>query len=177
MKRPSTLFFTIVLAAGCLQGFGQDDTVRLKRQYNPITVTDRAPQAVYAELFGKGLFFTVNYDRRFSKRVDGLGFSVGMGYLKVDDIGIFSLPVGLNYLLGKNGKYFEFGAGASYLSAKISDINNATEHGSTVIGTMTLGYRSQPIKGGFMFRAGFNPLIFRDQFLPYYPYVSLGYSF
>lgn len=175
MNQPFTL--VIILSFCCLQGFGQQDTVYLKKERHNITVTDRAPQAVYAELWGKGLLFTANYDRRFSKRVDGLGFSVGAGYIKIDDVSLFSLPIGLNYLLGKNGKYFEVGAGATYFSATIDDIGDASDHGSTVMGTMTLGYRSQPIKGGFMFRAGINPIIFRDNFIPYYPYVSFGYSF
>jgi len=175
MKQSSTL--VLILSFCCLHGFGQQDTVYLKKERRSITVTDRAPQAVYAELWGRGLLFTANYDRRFSKRVDGLGFNVGAGYIKIDDISLFSLPVGLNYLLGKNGKYFEVGAGATYFSARITDIGDATDHGNTVVGNMTLGYRSQPIKGGFMFRAGVNPIFFRNVFIPYYPYVSFGYSF
>ena len=178
MKQSYTLTIFLLFSCCCLRGLGQD-TVHLKkdRYAAPVTVTDRAPQAVYAELWGKGLIFSVNYDRRFSKRLDGLGFSVGAGYLKVDGVGLFSLPVGLNYLLGKNGKYLELGAGASYFSATISDIDNASDHGSTVIGTMTIGYRSQPVNGGFMFRAGLNPIIFKNNFIPYWPYISFGYNF
>jgi len=175
MRQPFTLL--LLLSLSCLQGFSQRDTVYLKKEHHTITVTDRAPQAFYAELWGKGLLFTANYDRRFSKRLDGLGFSIGAGYIKIDDVSLFSLPVGLNYLLGKNGKYFELGAGASYFSARITDIGDATDHGSTVVGTMTIGYRSQPVHSGFMFRAGVNPIFFKNTFIPYWPYVSFGYSF
>jgi hypothetical protein len=178
------LFTLVALAAFfSLHGFSQDslqhhrDTVFLKKARHPVIVTDRPPQAVYAEIWGKALFFSANYDRRFSKRLNGLGFSAGAGYLNVDGLSLFSVPVGLNYLLGNNGKYFEVGAGASYLSASLDDFGDAASSGSTVIGTMTIGYRSQPIKGGFMFRVGINPIFFKKNFVPYYPYVSFGYNF
>jgi hypothetical protein len=176
MKHSYTLTICLLLSCCCLPGLAQD-TVHLKRNYNPITVTDRPPQAVFAELYGRAGIFSVNYDRRFSKRLDGLGFTVGGGYLKIEDLNLVSVPVSLNYLLGKNGKYFEMGAGVSYFSARITDIDNVSQHGHTFVGTMTLGYRSQPIKGGFMFRAGINPFFFKDVFFPYWPYVSFGYNF
>ncbi|HEY4147535.1 MAG TPA: hypothetical protein VGM41_01335 [Chitinophagaceae bacterium] len=169
---------TTLLLAGCLYGFSQD-TVFLKRknQVPTVTVTDRAPQAFFAELYGRAGIFSVNYDRRFSKRLDGLGFTVGAGYIGVDNVSLVSVPVTVNYLLGKNGKYFEMGAGATYFSATINDLSTASEHGHTVVGTMTFGYRSQPVKGGFMFRAGINPFFFKNVFFPYWPYVSFGYNF
>jgi len=175
MRQTFTLLLSLSLC--CQQGFSQRDTIHLKTERRTITVTDRAPQAFYGELWGKGLLFSANYDRRFSKRLDGLGFGIGAGYIKIDNVSLFSLPVGLNYLLGQNGKYFEVGAGATYLSASLSDFDNATQHGSTVIGTMTFGYRSQPVHSGFMFRAGINPIFFKNTFVPYWPYVSFGYSF
>ncbi|MBS1564949.1 MAG: hypothetical protein JST39_11210 [Bacteroidetes bacterium] len=178
MKFKATLFFIACLSACSLAGFSQD-TVHLKKRYmnERIIVTDRAPQAVYGELWGKGVFFSGNYDRRFSKRLDGLGFSAGIGYMKIDDVSLVSIPVGINYLAGRNGKYFEVGAGATYLSADVLDIDNVNAHGSTVMGTMTIGYRSQPVNGGFMFRAGLNPILLKDNFIPYWPYVSFGYCF
>jgi hypothetical protein len=46
-----------------------------------------------------------------------------------------------------------------------------------VLGTLNFGYRYQPVDGGFSFRAGVSPIITSDQFLPYWPYLSFGYSF
>jgi len=157
------------------------DTVRLKRNANQTIVTDRAPQAVYAEVFGRSIDFSLNYDRRFSNRLDGWGFSAGLGGASSNEINnnntYFSIPVSINYLAGKNGKYLEVGAGVSYFNATIDDNQDFYSGGSSIIGTLTIGYRNQPIHGGFMFRAGFNPIIFRNQFVPYYPYVSFGYNF
>ncbi len=154
------------------------DTVYLKKATGARTVTDRPPQAVFAEIFGRSIFFSLNYDRRFAKKLDGLGFSVGAGYILTNNIGLFSLPVTLNYLLGNNGKYLEVGAGASYFNRRISNFDGlVNNNGSSLIGTMTIGYRSQPIKGGFMFRVGINPFFLKNNFIPYYPYVSFGYTF
>lgn len=173
-----TSFILCTLLFICSSTFAQHDSIILKKAYKrDYTVTDRPPQAVYGELFGRGILFSANYDRRFNKRTDGLGFSGGMGYLRIDEVSIFTIPVSINYLLGKKGKFFEVGAGASYFSVDVSDIDKASKTGSTVIGTTTIGYRSQPENGGFMFRAGFNQFYINNNFIPYYPYISFGYSF
>lgn len=177
MTRQTTLILCTFLSV-YFSAFSQHDSVTLKKAHqNDYTVTDRPPQAVYGELFGRGLLFSANYDRRFNKRTDGLGFSGGMGYLSIDGVSIFTIPVSINYLLGKKGKFFELGAGASYFTVDVSDVNKASSSGSTVIGTTTIGYRSQPENGGFMFRAGFNQFYKNNNFIPYYPYISFGYSF
>jgi hypothetical protein len=170
------IFFLILIFV--FQKLIAQDTVYLKHTSpQKIIVTDRAPQAVFAEIYGRGGIFSANYDRRFSNRLDGLGFTVGAGYIAVDDISLLSIPVTINYLMGKNGKYFELGAGVSYFNASIHDGTDASSGGHTFIGTTTIGYRSQPINGGFIFRAGINPFFFRNTFIPYWPYVSFGINF
>jgi hypothetical protein len=180
MKKLLTFVFVIVTSSHNL--FAQD-TVYLKRNSNKasdkIIVTDRPPQAVFGELYGRSIIFSANYDRRLFKRLDGLGYTVGIGYADLDGLSIFSIPLTVNYLFGKHGKYLELGAGISYINASITttdDLSSSTAEGHTIIGTMTIGYRSQPINGGFMFRAGINPLFFSNDFIPY-PYVSFGYNF
>jgi hypothetical protein len=186
MSKPRFLFFTIIVLSQNL--FAQDtihlkhtpDTIHLKRSVNDIIITDRPPQAVFAELFGRSIDFSLNYDRRFSNRVDGWGFSVGLGDVSDDNIdsrNYFSIPVSVNYLVGKNGKYLEVGGGLTYFNANITDGAGANGEGNSVVGTFTVGYRNQPVKGGFMFRAGINPMIFSNNFVPFLPYVSFGYDF
>jgi len=64
-------------------------------------------QAVYVELAGAGIFYTVNYDTRFSEVKDKLGGRIGLGVL--DDA--VTIPFQINYLFGANNHKFEFGAG------------------------------------------------------------------
>jgi hypothetical protein len=154
------------------------DSGNLKHSFNQKNASENGtPQALFAEFGGRSCIFSVNYDRRFSNRYDGFGFSVGAGYFQINNINLFSIPASINYLVGKSGKYLELGAGATYFNARISDNNDASAGGHTFVGTMTIGFRSQPINGGFMFRIGINPLLFEDTFIPYWPYLSLGINF
>ncbi|WKK59806.1 hypothetical protein [Sphingobacterium sp. BN32] len=137
-------------------------------------------QGVFFEILGTGLTYSFNYDTRFQNRPDGLGARVGVSYYAIDGDKLFTLPVGLNYLLGKNGHYFELGAGATLISGEEEDgeiLFIDSESNTTVMGNLVFGYRKQPLDGGFLFRAGFAPVITKKDFIPYWPYVSFGYSF
>ncbi len=142
----------------------------------PAVVTNRAPQAIYGELYGRGLIFSFNYDSRFQKTLDGLGFSVGAGGIFAGDVGFVTIPVSINNLSGSRGHYFESGAGFTYTNVNFNGFDDPSSGNSTIIGTLTFGYRSQPVHGGLNFRAGLNVLIASGLFLPY-PYISLGYNF
>lgn len=141
----------------------------------------KVPQAVFFELLGPGGIYSVNYDTRFSKKPGGLGLRGGVSYTQISEASLFTLPVQLNYLLGKNEKFFELGLGATYATAAL-DFNDdyyddKEDSESTVFGTMTFGYRKQPRDGGFMFRGGASPVFGKGFFIPYYAYLSFGYSF
>ena len=86
----------------------------------------------------------------------------------------------LNYLLGKEKHYFEVGLGATFATAKIKSVsfgNDSNSQGSNFVGTSTFGYRYQPLDNGFQFRAGFSPIFGSGNFVPYWPYLSVGYTF
>ena len=76
-------------------------------------------QNVFVEMGGQGLLLTANYDSRFGNRRDGLGGRVGIGYTAVNsDNSATTIPLSLNYLLGKNNKFFEIGLGATISASK-----------------------------------------------------------
>ncbi|NJO25007.1 MAG: hypothetical protein HC867_03250 [Bacteroidia bacterium] len=73
----------------------------------------QSAKSVYFELGGPGLA-SFNFDSRFTPKEDGIGGRIGFGGFSVDGTGAVFVPIGLNYLLGKDGKnYFELGAGAT----------------------------------------------------------------
>ena len=123
------------------------------------TYSVRASQA-YAELFGAAGLYSFNYDQRFTKTEKGIGFRVGFsifGGTFFNEDGSESLglavifPIGLNYLVGGKGHYFETGLGATPVIAS---------GGGVVAGYAQLGYRYQPFqKQGFTFRANLTPLV------------------
>ena len=168
---------TLALAALCLSSmaFAQ----------NPNT-HEEGPRAqtIYFEVLGPGITYSVNYDTRFQNTRNGFGGRIGVSYLNIDDEGVFSLPVGLNYLLGKNKHYFEMGVGATYYNVSWDEQNDPNNellfiegNRSSMVGNLTFGYRLQPVDGGFNFRAGFTPTFGKGFFMPYFPHLSLGYTF
>ncbi|MER3463062.1 MAG: hypothetical protein C4329_00080 [Chitinophagaceae bacterium] len=64
-------------------------------------------KAVFVELGGPGLA-SVKYDMRFTGREDGIGGRIGIGGFSIDNTSVLFVPLGLNYLIGKDNKnYFK----------------------------------------------------------------------
>lgn len=148
-----------------------------------------AAKSVYVELGGAGLA-SVNFDMRLQKKEDGLGFRAGIGgftirqdygFGQTERDGILTVPLELNYLLGKDRRhYFEMGAGATFVSVSNNYNNNGTNSDdkfSSTFGHLYFGYRLQPSEGGFLFRAGITPIFGKGYFIPYYAGISFGYKF
>lgn len=87
-------------------------------------------KSVFLEVGGNGAGISINYDARFAKVEKGLGYRAGIGLFPGVRMGaddgpaffswptIYSIPVGLNYLVGKAPHYFEGGLGATYFYGK-----------------------------------------------------------
>jgi hypothetical protein len=171
MKKKLFIFTLSIFVASLV--FAQKQQEEEEETVNPATVN---AQQIYAELLGPGIFYSINYDTRFGKKEKGLGMRVGMGAVFTNGSGLVSIPVGLNYLAGRKGKYLEVGGGLTYLTAASDGITN----GGGVLGFATFGYRRQPYKQkDITWRLAFDPLlVFNDKFslIPYFGF-SLGYRF
>ena len=71
---------------------------------------------------GSGPILSVNYDRRFQRKVNGFGFAAGLGFYGVSGVSIFSVPVSIDYLLGRNFHFMEIAAGTTFISASAVDL-------------------------------------------------------
>lgn len=141
----------------------------------------QAAKSVYVELGGPGLA-SANFDMRLTNKEDGPGFRIGIGGLSIGSsysgggTRVLTLPFGLTWLLGKDQKnYFELGAGITPVFSK-QNYNSKDEFTNT-FGHLYFGYRLQPVKGGFLFRAGITPVFGKGYFIPYYAGISFGYKF
>lgn len=135
-----------------------------------------AAKSIYFELGGPGLT-SVNFDTRFARKENGLGARIGVGGFSIDGSAALFIPVGVNYLIGKDTKnYFEVGAGVTPLIAT-NDFSDDGDVFKTTFGHLNFGYRYQPDKPGFTFRAGVTPIFGSFGFFPYYASVSFGYKF
>jgi hypothetical protein len=143
--------------------------------FNGIT-NGQAAKSMYFELGGPGLA-SINFDSRFSSKEDGIGGRIGVGGFSIDGTSVVFVPISLNYLLGKDGKnYFEIGGGITPVFVSDDDVDEDDNFTST-FGHLNFGYRLQPAKGGFTFRAFITPLFGSWGFFPYWGGVSFGYKF
>jgi hypothetical protein len=133
----------------------------------------QSAKSVYFELGGPGLA-SFNFDTRFSGKEDGIGGRIGIGGFSISGDGAVFVPIAINYLLGKDGKnYFEMGAGVTPVIISDGGDDNFT----STFGHLNFGYRLQPAKGGFTFRAFITPVFGSWGFFPYWGGVSFGYKF
>lgn len=113
-------------------------------------------QSVYGEIGGNGILFSANYDFRFKKSDKGLGMRAGLGFFGGSGGGLVTVPVGLNYLIGKAPSYLEVGLGYTYVS--ITSEDNFIEGAGSLL-VPSIGYRFQPSNKGFTGRVIISPLI------------------
>lgn len=190
MKKLLSLLFALLLVTTSVVAQGRTNSHQSERRAAMIEHSDVRPITIYAEAFGNGLsLLSLNVDTRFSKTLNGLGGHTGVSFIKVDDFSMVTIPVGVNYLLGKRGKYFELGAGATAMISfgKKQDSNSNMSDSdriwsdSRIAGTLKIGYRYQPVNGGFSYGFGFAPVYgcIGDKFTfwPYLPYFRIGYTF
>jgi hypothetical protein len=135
-----------------------------------------APNAFYIEGLGPALIYSANYERA----INDVAIRVGAGYYASGGSSWLGVPITISYLgIGSKKHMFEIGAGVSIQhvsdGSNIVSLNtNATD--TFVVGTVILGYRLEPPKGGFLLRAGLSPVFNGSAFIPL-PYLALGAAF
>ncbi|MCW3118789.1 MAG: hypothetical protein JWM28_2871 [Chitinophagaceae bacterium] len=157
-----------------------------KKHLAPVTLNGEYRKTAFLEVGGNSIGFSANYDMRLRPdRNDGPGFRAGLGYLPDIDNTYITIPVGLNYIVGKRKSGLETGLGITGIYDSDPNINffhdiypgdRATNF--TAVGVLSLGYRYQGTKG-FMLRAYYTAIPFFDEGLYFfnYPGLSIGYSF
>jgi hypothetical protein len=172
------------------------DTDVQAEESSPAAKEREAKNAIYLDLLGPGLLYSINYDRmltdEFSARI---GFSYfGVGASASDASGnttasasfsYWAVPLTVSYLgIGSDTNMLELGGGASILNFSGSGLIESDDEEvgagasvTTVSATAMVGYRRQPADGGFVFRVGLSPVMtFGAGFLPW-GYLSLGAAF
>jgi hypothetical protein len=138
--------------------------------------TSASAAQLYFEAGGSAVVYSLNFDSRFGKQENGLGFRIGAGGAGGDGTGYFAIPLQLNYLLGENGKYLELGAGATYVNVNGDDF--LFEDESTAAANVVIGFRSQPFaKKGLTWRIAFTPFIGGGLGFQPWAGASIGFRF
>lgn len=159
-----------------------------------------AKNSIYAEGLGSGLTYSVNYERLVHTDV---GVRAGLSYMSFSSSASaggatasssstwLAFPLTASYLGISSGSHaLELGGGATviYTSGSAEAMGaSASASGMTAYGDVLVGYRLQPVDGGFQFRVGFTGLVGKGLgldvtdpeaigFLPWF-HLSLGGSF
>ena len=154
------LFFVFACTLLCITSFSQQK------------ISKHATQ-LQLEALGPGSLFSVNLDCRFAQKQNGLGLRMGLGGSPLGTLGKscnsgaqISLPIGLNYLIGKHDHYLELGAGIVPTiigGTKMLCIGLEQDFFSDETQTyeyVLAGYRYQPVdKSKITYRAFVSPLL------------------
>lgn len=149
----------------------------------------KAKNVVYLELLGSGLLYSVNYERMLSNDMSvragfsywSMSASSGNGQSSSSaKLEVMTAPLLFNYFVGGRNHQLELGAGGVVVYASASASSGSSSklsgEGVGVAGTGVVGYRYSPADGGFVFRAGFTPLVGKGGVLPWGG-VSFGGTF
>lgn len=158
-------------AAACFLMFAFTGACRCQE-----TESDFCRNAIYVEIFGPGLLYSINYDRLITRHTSlRAGVSKwsfpAFFFLVNGSIDFTGFPVTLNYLAGEGNSRLELGAGivpmlVSLDGEEIFFGESVRGRATAVLGTASVGYRYQPMDGGFVFRIGFTPVFNFDKVFP-----------
>jgi len=167
------IFFAVLLLSFSLN-YAQD---RLEGQIDSNKVT-KAKNLVYFELLGKGLFYSINYERSLIKLGEkasinaSIGFSIFDGMTQIRPSKDFFIPLEVNIVHDFKNHHLSYGVGSTYWNYEVNDLvihkNNLPIQPLTVrlktitewFGHINLEYRYQKPTGGMMYKAGITPLFF-----------------
>lgn len=152
-----------------------------------------AENALYAELGGNGAWYSINYERfirpdaaiRAGLMYMSISVTAGSGTNSASANGTWmTIPLMFEYLGVHSGSHaLELGAGVSmmYFSGNASTFDaTAMSSGVVPVGTATIGYRYSNPDGGFIFKAGYTPLLFvttETKDILHWGGMSFGYRF
>ena len=172
MKKYLSLLFLLTSAASFAQEFKKN--------------------AVYLELAGNGIIYSINYDRVIPisnqlKLAPRIGFEL-LPKRENSDYGKFIVPLEINSLWSKSREsrnHVELGLGMSFVAVEIEFLNALSP--STKIAKVTTGrvsFRHQKPSGGFLYRIGLVLPVAQDNYAKikqlkgnFFGGISIGYSF
>jgi hypothetical protein len=166
MNKATSIVFSALLFCSALQlSFAQQNEI---------------PQSIFVEGLGSGIFYSFNFDTRFTPKLNGWGGRIGLGYISADGDRIYTVPLVINYLFGKKKNFLKVGAGVTFIGLNDRTNTNFSSNfinvESGAVGTLSIGYRRVSMSG-FTLRAGLTPLLGNLLEEYFWPQLSIGYSF
>jgi hypothetical protein len=174
IKRPAQLALRVEYGFNLNSGKAKSGTFSAVKE--EAAATGKHKKSVFGEFLGNGPFISGNFDIRLKPdRNDGFGLRAGAGFVN----NYITVPIGLNYILGKRRSGFETGIGITpvvRISGGQDLSSNPNGPGLEVVEFLNTGYRLQS-RNGFMLRANVSVAYADSYFVFGWPGLSIGYSF
>jgi len=153
-----------------------------------VSAAPASRNAVFLELLGNGGVYSINYERMVNDR---LGIHLGYGvwssplfFQGTPPNRYQSVPVSVSYLFGSGERKLEIGGGVTFGRGMFDRGSGGRDFSFRSL-TAVVGYRSQPRRRGYLFRAGLTPFYSFEDGEEAYPDpgftfsagVSFGYRF
>ena len=115
---------------------------------------------VYADFASHGAYYSVNYDRIFS-RGEKLAKTYRIGFSVIQNA--VAMPVGINFFTGHEASHVEFGLTVvPYIETYTDPYWGTKETDKKIYIIPGAGYRYQKPEGGFFFKVIAGPVIYLD---------------
>lgn len=174
-----------------VEGAGQTATeVRVLAEPPPREPAPKEParNAIFAEVLGNGLLYSINYERMVPDWNIGLRAGASFIAYQVSDasgsgaLRLISFPIVASYYWGTTAHKLQLGLGATILSFAASTDSTGTKFSGDVDGlgvaaTAVVGYRYWPYEHGISFGIGFTPLLRTTKGLLPWGGADFGYAF
>ncbi|MBL7993469.1 MAG: hypothetical protein JNN25_18670 [Candidatus Kapabacteria bacterium] len=165
----------LLCVGGLLAQTVLQDSVQVAQSTQANVQAERtAKETVFLELLGNGFAYSLNYERFLSEQYAyRIGFSTLPPYY-------YFLPLSASYFIGQNEHRLEMGGGG--VLALLPRIQQNVSVIPAFFLVLRLGYRYQPLNGGFNFAVTFTPLwdvghnLWSPRVSPWGG-ISLGWSF
>ena len=146
-----------------------------------------ASNAIFGEVLGSGLLYSINYERIIESW--NVGLRIGASYFTYPvssygasgNLKLATFPLVASYYLGTPMHKLQLGLGATILYLGVTTDSQGTKFegersGGGLAATAVIGYRYLPPESGFTFGVGFTPLLRTSRFLPWGG-ANAGYIF
>jgi len=145
---------------------------------NGFTQSSFRKNTIYGEFGGNGVFLSAHYERQLGTK-PGWGVHFGLGNADADENFAFTFPIGLNYLFNiSNQKLFiETGVGVTWALQNIWDNYNHTEphkYRPAFIPSVSFRYHT---RYGLMWKVTAMAAFSKNNIIPFYPGISIGWRF
>lgn len=170
----------LLCVGGLLAQTAVQDSLKLQNSTNASVVTQQeqsSTNTISVEIGGNALvWLSAHYEYKFA---ENFAFKIGLGLLPL------SLAASINGSIGNGDHRFEYGLGLTFALYPVMGIHPPLIGGaiskslfsaSPFHPTARLGYRYQPVNGGFNFGIAFIPIFYQETIQPYGG-ISLGWGF